>query len=62
MHARIKLAAIGAPYARKPRAMSASNTAMPLMTRSVASLSSCPNLPETLMMSRAESAPVPVTS
>eukprot|EP00969_Alexandrium_andersonii_P175478 7759610-Alexandrium_andersonii.AAC.1 len=42
--------------------MSVSNTAMPLMPRSAASLRSCPNLPRTLMMSRAEPAPAPVTS
>eukprot|EP00969_Alexandrium_andersonii_P146515 6479356-Alexandrium_andersonii.AAC.1 len=42
--------------------MSVSNTAMPFMTRSVASLSACPSLPTTLRMSRAESAPAPVTS
>eukprot|EP00969_Alexandrium_andersonii_P264217 11677666-Alexandrium_andersonii.AAC.1 len=53
MYVHIRLTAIGAPYARAPRTMSASNTAMPLMTRSAASLRTCPNLPRTLMMSRA---------
>eukprot|EP00969_Alexandrium_andersonii_P320564 14163310-Alexandrium_andersonii.AAC.1 len=42
--------------------MSASNTAMPLTTTSATSLGNCPNLPKTLMMSRAESTPAPVTS
>eukprot|EP00969_Alexandrium_andersonii_P321819 14219232-Alexandrium_andersonii.AAC.1 len=62
MCAHARLAAIGAPYARKPRAMSVSNTAMPFMTRSAASLRSCPNLPRMLIRSRAESAPAPVTT
>eukprot|EP00969_Alexandrium_andersonii_P097569 4307947-Alexandrium_andersonii.AAC.1 len=42
--------------------MSVSNTAMPFMARSAASLRSCPNLPRTLIRPRAESAPAPVTS
>eukprot|EP00969_Alexandrium_andersonii_P300288 13275881-Alexandrium_andersonii.AAC.1 len=42
--------------------MSVSDTALPFMARYAASLRSCPNLPRTLIRSRAEFAPAPVTS
>eukprot|EP00969_Alexandrium_andersonii_P157560 6963955-Alexandrium_andersonii.AAC.1 len=52
-YAHIAFTAIGTPYARETRTMSVSNTAMPFMTRTAASLSNWPSLPKTLMMSRA---------
>eukprot|EP00969_Alexandrium_andersonii_P056636 2497128-Alexandrium_andersonii.AAC.1 len=42
--------------------MSANNAAIPFATRSAAALADEPNLPKTLMMLRAESAPAPATS